>query len=128
MINIDNDSSLLSDGVWTEYEGSRFLVAHMSCVAFQRAVMRRQSPFKKKIENGTLDPAVSRNLMSHAMADALVLGWEKVIDNKGQQVEYTAEACYQALKNNEDLRDYISEFSMNLENFRKLEKEELGKS
>lgn len=128
MINIDNDNSLLSQGCWVEYEGSRFLVAHMSNAAFQRAVMRGQAPYRKKIEAGSLDPVISRDIMSKAMADSLVLSWDKVVDKDGKAVEFTSELCYKALKNNEDLRDFLSEFSMNLDNFRKSEKEELGKS
>lgn len=128
MINIDKDNSLLTAGVWMEYEESRFLVTHMSNVAFQRAVMRRQAPHKSKIDKGTLDPAIMRELMTKAMAETLVLGWENVVDGEGNKVPFTPEACHKALKNNEDLRDYISDFAMNLDNFREEKKEELGKS
>jgi hypothetical protein len=127
MINIDNDNSLLTAGVWAEFGGSRFLVSHMSNVAFQRAVIRRQAPYRRKIENGTLDPKVARELMTQAMAEALVMNWEKVVDGAGKQVQFTEETCYKALTNNEDLRDFISEFAMNLDNFRRERKEELGK-
>jgi hypothetical protein len=128
MINIDKDNSLLTAGVWMEYEGSKFLVTHMSNVAFQRAVMRRQAPHKSKIDKGTLDPALMREMMTRAMSEALLLDWADVVDGNGQKVPYSAEAGYKALKNNEDLRDYISDFALNLDNFREERKEELGKS
>lgn len=128
MINVDNDASLLTKGTWVEYEGSSFLVAHMSNPSFQRAVMRGQAPHRKKIDNGTIDPVVSRDIMSKAMASALVLDWKKVADASGNEVPFSTDVCYKALCNNEDLRDFISDFAMNLENFRKAEKEELGKS
>src|SRR4029078_3470928 len=80
MINIDKDNTLLTAGVWMEYEGSKFLVTHMSNVAFQRAVMRRQAPHKSKIDKGTLDPALMREMMTRAMAEALVLDWDNVVD------------------------------------------------
>jgi hypothetical protein len=128
MINIDNDNSLLTTGVWTEYEGSRFLVTHMSNVAFQRALLRRQAPYKTKIDKGTLDPITSRELMMHAMSEGLILDWDKVVDGKGDKVPFSKEVCFKALKNNEGLRDYLSEFAMNLDNFREAEKEALGKS
>lgn len=128
MINIDNDNSLLTAGVWTDFDGSRFLVTHMSNINFQRAVMRRQAPHKRKIENGSLDPQVSRDIMTRAMADALVIGWEGVVDSANQQVQFSSEACYKALKNNEELRDFISDFAMNLEHFRREQKEALVKS
>lgn len=128
MINIDKDNSLLTAGVWMEYEGSKFLVTHMSNVAFQRAVMRRQAPHKSKIDKGTLDPAVMRELMTRAMAETLLLDWKNVVDKEGKEVPYSPEAGYKALKNNEDLRDYLSDFAMNLDNYREEKREELGKS
>ena len=127
MINIDKENVLTSTGVWATYEGSEFLVAHTSHLPFQRAVMRRQQPHRKKIENGTLDPETLRDLMCQSMAEALILDWKKVTDGEGKEVPYSPASGYKALKNNPDLRDFISEFSMNLENFRQLEKEALGK-
>ena len=127
-INIDQENPLLTAGVWADFGDSKFLVTHMSNVAFQRAVMRLQSPHKSKIEKGTLDPQISRDIMSKAMAQALVLDWKDVVDGEDKPVVFTSEACFKALKNNEDLRDFISEFAMNLENFRKEAKDALSKS
>ena len=128
MINIDNDNSLLTAGVWVEFEGSEFLVTHMSNVAFQRAYMRQQAPHRQKIDKGTLDPAIMRKLMTSAMAEALILDWKRVIDSSGSEVPFSKEACQKALNSNEDLRDFLSEFSMNLDNYRSSRKEELGKN
>lgn len=128
MINIDNDNSQLTAGMWTSYGDSEFLVTHMSNLTFQRAVMRRQAPFKRKIENGTMDPKITREIMTRAMAEALILDWRKVVDNQGKEVPYSIDACEKALSNNEDLRDYISEFAMNLDNFKQEKKEEMGKN
>lgn len=128
MISIDNDNTLLTAGVWTEYEGSRFQVTHMSNIAFQRTVMRLQAPYKARIDKGTLDPATSRDLMCKAMSEALIVSWENVCDKDGKEVPFSKEACYKALKNNEGLRDFVSDFAMNLDNFRQEEKAALGKS
>ena len=130
MINIDNDNSLLTVGVWTEYDGARLLVTHMSNPEFQRSLMRRQAPYKTKIDKGTLDPVVQRDIMMHAMSEGLIKDWDPKTfrDSKGAEVPFSKEACFKALKNNEGLRDYISEFAMNLDNYREAEKEALGKS
>lgn len=128
MINIDNDNSLLTAGVWTEFAGSGFLVTHMSNVAFQRSVTRRQAPYKRKIDQGTIDPAIVREIFTQAMAECLILDWKNVADSKGAPVDFSKEACYKALTNNEDLRDFISDFAMNLDNFRQEQKEAMAKS
>ena len=128
MINIDNDVSLLDEGVWTEFNGSKLKIAHSSNSAFQRALSRRQQPHRRKIEQGTADPQVLRDVMCQAMADALVVDWKEVTDKSGASIAYTPELGYKALKNNPDLREYVTEFSTNLDNFRTEEVNELGKS
>lgn len=128
MINIDNDNPLLTQGAWAEFEGSKFLVTHMSNLAFQRAWLRKQQPHRKKIEAGTLDPAIVRDLMTQAMAEAMILDWQKVVDGEGKEVPFSKEACVKALANNPELRDFVSEFSMQLDNFRQEEKKALGKA
>lgn len=128
MLNIDADFSLTDDGVWFEYDESKFKVAHISNLGFQRALARLQQPYRKKIENGTLDPKISRDLMCKAMAEHILLDWQDVVDGKGDKVPYDPQIGEKLLKSNGPFRDAISEFAMNVDNFKKEEKEELGKS
>lgn len=128
MINIDNDASVLTTGQWVDYEGSKFLVAHMSNLEFQREVMRLQTPYRRRIENGTLDPKVSRELMTKAMSSKLILDWKDVVNAKGEQVPFGPDVCYKALCNNEDLRDFISTYAMSIDNFKKEGAKEVGEA
>jgi hypothetical protein len=128
MINIDDNNPLLTSGAWVEFEGSEFLVTHMSNVSFQRSVMRKQAPYKSKIDKGSLDPEITRDLMSKAMSESLILDWRNVTDNSGAKIEFNPQLCYKALKNNEALRDFISSFAMDLDNFKGEAIDQLGKN
>jgi len=125
-INIDQSNPGAEDGVWTKYHGSEFLVVHIGHLKFQRALSRLQAPFRRKIEKGTMDPIESRDLLCTAMADALILDWKGVVDSKGTDIPYSRKVCETALFNNPDLREYLQDFSMDLENFRVEEQTEKG--
>lgn len=128
MFNIDEGLPLTESGAWGQFSGSKFLIAHLSSIRFQRALAQLQQPYRKKIEAGTMDPKVSKELMCQAMAKGLLLDWDNVGDASGNQVTFSVEAATKALMNNAEFREFVSEFSQNLENFREQEMEEVGKS
>lgn len=117
-INVDHSRAKQDKGVWTNFGGSSFLVANTGSIKFQRALTRLQAPHRKKIERGTLDPAISRDILCQAMSEGLVLDWKNVGNAEGADVPFSEEVCAKALKNNDDLREYLQEFAMDLENFR----------
>ena len=128
MFNIDRSMPKTESGAWAEFEGSKFLVAHITNLKFQRALARLQQPYRRKIEAGTMDPKVSKDLMCQAMAEALVLNWKDVVDDSGTVVDYSSEGCYKALLNNPQFREFVATFAAELDNFREEEVEEAGKS
>lgn len=128
MFKFDADLKTVDSGVWAEFQGARFLIAHISNMRFQRALARYQQPHRRKLESGTLDPQTNRDILCRAMAEGLLLNWDKVQSSAGQETPYSAEVGLVALTKNVELRDFISEFSLNLSNFRDEEIEDLGKS
>ncbi len=129
MISINNPDKILEDdGVWTEFEDSRFKIASSTNLRFQKMFARLQMPYHKKIEKGSLDPKISLRIMCEAMGKTIVLDWEKVIDESGEEVGYSPELAQQTLINNSDLRTYVSDFSSDIDNFKSVDREALGKS
>lgn len=126
-VNVDNSTKKQTDGVWAKFGGSKFLVASTGSTKFQRILNRLQAPHRKKIEKGTLDPKISKEILCTAMSEALLLGWADVVDGDKKPVEFSSDLAFKALMNNDDLREYLSEFSQDLENFRAEETAELGK-
>lgn len=128
MFNIDNKLSLIETGSWGEFQGSKFLITHISNLRFQRTLARLQQPYKKRIEQGTLDPATSKDVMCKAMSESLISDWQNVVDRTGEKVPYSPEAAYRALVNDPEFRDFVTEFAVNLQNFRDEEVKDAGKS
>lgn len=121
----DLEQKLLLDGQWADFKGSQFLIAHNSNTDFQRTFAKLQSPYRRQIEKGTLDPDVSVDILCKAMSKHIMLDWKNVAAG-GKTVEYTPERAYSALKNNPDLREFVIEYSLDMDNFREQEMEEEG--
>ncbi len=128
MFQFDADNSLTSKGVWQEFNGSEFLIAHISNLKFQRALSRAQQPHAKKLQNGSLDPKVNQDMICGAMSEGLLLDWRKVVNKAKEAVEYKPEFGKQALIGDVEFREFVSDFAMNLDNFRKEEIEEVGEA
>lgn len=126
MINVDAKLTKTTDGVWQEYEGSSFLIAHMSSLAFQRKLARLQQPYRAKIEKGSVDPRLTRDLTCEAMAGTILLDWKDVMNSDQQPVPFTEELGKQVLINQPDVRDFVSNFAVNLDHFREEDTKSLG--
>ena len=126
-IVVDKDTTKKTQGVWTTFGGSKFKVCSTGSTRFQRALNRLQAPHRRKIEKGTLDPKISKDILCQAMADSLVLDWKDVVDSSKAEVPYSPEIAQMALSNNDDLREYLLEYAGDLENFRSEEMAESGK-
>jgi len=128
MFNIDADLNTVETGVWAEFNGSEFLIAHISNLKFQRALNRLQQPHRKKLEQGTLDPGTHRDMICKAMAEGVLLDWRKVVNNDKAEVPYKAATAFEVLKRDSEFRDFVAEYANNMTNFRAAELEEVGKS
>ncbi len=127
-INVDQKRTAQERGVWTSFGGSKFKVVHSGSIKFQRTLNRLQQPYRRKIDKGSLDPEVSRKILCEAMATGILLDWKDVVDGQGQEVPFSSDVAEKALLNNDDLREYIQDFAMDLENYRAEEIVETGNS
>jgi len=114
-----------SNGVWTDFNGGKFRIAHTNNMVFQREIARLQAPYRKKIDKGTLDPKIQLEIMCKAMARGILLDWKNV-GSKGQEIPYNEDSAISVLTLNSDLREYIQDFALDLENFRQEEIEDTG--
>lgn len=128
MFQFDADLSSIDQGVWTDWNGSKFLVAHISNLKFQRLLARLQQPHRKKLEQGSMDPQTNRDILCKAMSESVLLNWEDVVDVSGEKVPYNVQNAFHALKSDPEFRDYIADFSTQMANYRRTEVAEMGKS
>ena len=116
-----------SHGVWGSFGAGKFRIAHTNNMVFQREITRLQAPYRKKIDRGTLDPKIQLEIMCKAMGKGILLDW-KDVGSAGAEVSYTEDAAVKVLTLNSDLRDFVQDFALDLENFREEEIEETGKT
>jgi hypothetical protein len=129
MFNAEQSTiDLERNGTWTEYEGSKFLIAHVNNPDFQRAFTRLQLPHKRKVDKGTLDAKISLDIQAKALAIGVVLDWKDVTNNAGENVPYSRDAAENVIRRNGEFREFISEFAMDVGNFREEIVVEAGKS
>ena len=121
------DKNKTESGVWGDFGGGKFLIAHTSNLSFQREFNRLQQPYRKQIDRNRLDPKVSTEIMCKAMAKGLLLDW-KGVGESGKPIDYSEEMAAQVLIANEDLREFVQDFALNLDNFKQEVTEEAGKS
>ena len=126
MISVDSEFNKAKDGVWTEFEGSRFLIAHMSNLRFQRKLAGLRQPHLSKINRNTIDPKLGQEITCKAMAGTILLDWENVGNSKGENVPFEESLAATVLIKQPDLREYVSDFAVNLEHFRDEKIDESG--
>jgi len=127
MFIIDSKENEVQKSAWAKYRGGEFQIAPTSSIAFQRAFSRLQAPHRKKIEKGTLDPQVSQEISCQALAETILLDWRGVGDSKGAEIPYTVEGGFNLMVKMPDLREFIQEFALDIENFRAEETKAMGK-
>ena len=129
MFNIDETTvDKEESGVWTQFKGSDFLIASSGAKGFQRLWSKLQLPHRKAIDKGRLDPDTQLELMAKALSQTVILDWKNVVDNKGNDIEFSKATAYDVLKKNSEFREFVTEFATELSNFVSEEKEDLGKS
>jgi hypothetical protein len=129
MINIDQNPLETEEGVWTPpFMGVEFLVSHVSNIEFQNKFARLQQPYAKMIERRKLAPSKQRDIMCKAMAGTILRGWRgAMVDKDKNEVKYTEELAERVLLTNIEVREFVTDFSSDLDNYRQEEAEEVGK-
>ena len=95
-------------------------------MSFQRELARLQQPYARKIDKGTIDPKISLDILAEALSKHVLLDWKNVGAN-GEEIEYTPEIAKKVIIANDELRGFVSDFSIELENFKQEALEEEGK-
>ena len=61
--------------------------------AFSKVFQRETKPYRRKLKNGTLDDATNDKIMHRVYAEAVVVGWSGVQDDKDKDIPFSKEAC-----------------------------------
>lgn len=116
------DEKAVEEGVWVEYMGVPLRIARWGNAKFSKTFRRLSKPYQREIRNNTLDNETSERLVSEAMADAILLDWDK--EKFPGKVEYSKENAIELLRQDEDCREFVRNAASQAETFYRQEDEE----
>lgn len=90
------DENKETEGVWLDFAGGRsikVLRAGGANKAFKRAFQAALKPYRRQIDNGTMDDSVSERIMLETYAKYVIVDWEGITDKHGDPIPYSREAC-----------------------------------
>lgn len=124
------DAGLERSGVWLDYGPFKFLLARAggSNIAFQRILAAKLKPLRRQIEMETMADEQARRLLVETYAEAVVLGWEGITDEKGTPLEFTKENAIKVLSDLPDLFRDIQNQAGSLSMFRAREVQAVAKN
>ncbi len=132
--------------VWASYRGGiQLLLTRVGPTndAFRKATENRMGPFKRQMENQTLDNDVARKLMAQTYADAVVKDWRTqtgldgegkpkfepwVEDLEGNKLPYSHENVVKVLSSFPDFFRAVQDDAMDIRMFQKAEVEAHAKN
>jgi hypothetical protein len=109
------DENKVNNGTWVDYMGVPLLIARGNNETFRREFRRLSKPYQRKIDNGEIDETVAEQIMAKSLAKGVLLGWDENKIPGG--TPYSQEAAVELILDDPDCRDFIIEFSGEIDNF-----------
>lgn len=99
------DGEAIQNGVWREYEGSEFLIARIDSDRYRKSLGEFLRSTKGREEELTVDDIGEAEL--RIQAKDLLINWRGVVCRTGNEVAYSADAAYAAMKNDRSFRQWV---------------------
>lgn len=120
------DNSLEKEGILLEYgENSkgkpiaiRIARAGGANKAYEKRMEIRVKPYRRQIQNEIIETALVEKIIKEVYAETIVLGWENVEDENGNDMEFSVENCLKLFDDLPDLFRDIQEQSQRAALFR----------
>ena len=93
------DASAEQDGIILDFGDFTVKIARAGGEnkKFQKALRRRLDKHKRAIQFEALPEDVALRVLAECYADAVVLGWENIVDEIGEEIPYSREKCVELL-------------------------------
>lgn len=119
------------NGIWVDYgTAGEFLIARAGGAnkAYEKALSRITRPHRRAIDTEAIENDQAFDLMKQAFAEAVVLDWKRVTDDKGESLEYNKQNCLWLLRQLDDLFHALREDAHKSALFRAALREEAAKN
>lgn len=69
--------------------------------SYQKVLRQLMKPYERQVKNGSLADSVFEDILNKAYAEAILLGWDGLEDDKGNQIVYSKDKAYEILSDKE---------------------------
>lgn len=93
--NIEKDGIVLEYGMNSKKKiiGIRIARAGGANVQYSKLLEAKIKPYRRQIQNETLDNDIADKITKEVYAQTIVLGWENVEDENGEELEFSVANC-----------------------------------
>lgn len=93
-------------------------------IKYAKSLERRCKPYRRQIQNETIDPKFAEQLIMETFAESVILDWSGVEDEFGNDLPFSFENCVKLFKDLPDLWADIQSQSQKMALFRQELREE----
>jgi hypothetical protein len=121
MMDLEKDLAnpeLEESGVWVKWrDGAEFKVARLGNKNFRRLWETKRRPFLKQIRQDKMPAEEELRISVECIIESVLLDWRGIKAN-GKALKYTPEIGVKYLMQSQELRNAVTEFADDEENFR----------
>jgi len=124
------DNKLETDGITLDYGAFKIRIARAGGAnrKFQQVLEAKLKPHRRQIQTETLADELAHRLIIEAYAEAVLLGWDGVVDAAGQPLAFTRDNAIRLMTDLPDLFRDVQEQATKAALFRKLADEAAEKN
>ncbi len=103
--NVERDGVVLSYGKNSKNKDINIRIARAggANIRYTKLLEAAIKPYRRQLQNETMDNGVAEDITMRVYAQSVVLGWEGVEDENGNDMEFTVENCMKLFKDLPDL-------------------------
>lgn len=121
------DEDFEREGIWYAFsEETKFRLARAggANLRFAKSLEAKTRPYRRQIENESIDNELANNLLLEAFVETVLLDWQGVKDRDGNDLPYSKDNALKLLKDLPDLYLELRTEAARLSNFRTKEIED----
>ena len=103
--NVERDGVVLSYGKNSKNKDINIRIARAggANIRYTKLLEAAIKPYRRQLQNETMDNGVAEDITMRVYAQSVVLGWEGVEDENGNDMDFTVENCMKLFKDLPDL-------------------------
>ena len=114
-----------SQGVWVVFtEHIRFKIGSINAAPYQKVYDVAQKALRREYKGRRVPDDVAQGAMMQCLAEGVLFDWEGVCDKDGKPLPFSADNALIILKDLRRVRDFISVYAMDDDNFIRPEEEQ----